>query len=49
LLQHGGPDEKKQSMVLRHLLLKGREREKCKEVEGSHGHVERQRKGRRRE
>jgi hypothetical protein len=46
LLQHCGSDEKRQSMVLRHLLNKGREREKCRVLEGDYGHVERGEKGR---
>lgn len=37
------------SMVLRHLLQKGGEREKSREVEDSHGHVERGKEGKRQE
>ena len=44
-----GPGEKRQSMVLRLLLYKGREREKSREVEAVHGHLERRGKGMRRE
>jgi hypothetical protein len=40
------PDEKRQFMVLRNLLKKGREREKSRKVEAGHGHVEKREKGR---
>jgi hypothetical protein len=39
------PNKKRQSMVLRQLLKKSREREKSKEVEAGHGHVGRGAKG----
>lgn len=35
------PNEKRQSMDVRCLLYKGREREKSRKVEAGHGHVER--------
>jgi hypothetical protein len=42
------PNEKRQSMDVRCLLYKGREREKSRKVEAGHGHVERREKGRQR-
>ena len=42
------PNEKRQSIVLRHLLQKGRKREKRREVEAGHGHMEKGGKGRQR-